>query len=297
MLEFHKATLSDKDWVNKCLTHAGSYNCEYTFGNLFVWSTAYCTEICHYNDFLICRWGRGDDISYSLPIGEGDFSDAVIAIVENAKELGVTPKIYGITDGYLAMLQEAFTGKFSYEFDDGYNDYIYSVQKMTTLAGKKYHGKRNHINNFNKNNPDWIFELIDSNNIDDCIAFHKKWIESRDADDEDYSFEFEAVLTAFEHYDSLGFIGGLIRVDGEVVAYTMGEPMLNGKCFVTHFEKADGDIQGAYTIINQEFTKRCLSDYEFVNREEDLGIDGLRRAKQSYYPELWLRKCVATYDY
>lgn len=167
---------------------------------------------------------------------------------------------------------------------------------MASLSGKKYHGKRNHITNFKKNNPNWKFEIISRENIDECIALHTRWINDKDPDDEDYSFEFEAVLTAFEHYEELGFVGGLIRVDGEVIAYTLGEAQMNKKCFVSHIEKAPADVQGAYPIICQEFTKNCLMDFEFVNREEDLGIEGLRRAKQSYYPEILLKKWVAKYN-
>ncbi len=299
MLDFKKPQISDKEWVDKCLVHANSMNCEYTFGNIIVWSTAYSTEICKYNDFFICRWGRGKNISYSLPLGEGDFTDAVNAIIEDAESLGVTPTIYGITSNYLTMMQEAFTGKFDYKFDDAYNDYIYSTEKMASLKGKKYHGKRNHITNFKKNNPDWAFEKIDDSNINECIELHTKWIENKKADsedEEDFSLEFEAVLTAFENYKELGFIGGLIRVDGRVIAYTMGEGQMNGKCFVSHFEKAPAEVQGAYAIINQEFTQNCLMNYEYVNREEDLGIEGLRKAKQSYYPEIQLKKCVAIYN-
>ncbi len=296
MLDFKKPEIEDKEWVNECLAHANSMNCEYTFGNLFIWSTSYSTLICHYKNFLICRWGRNNDISYSVPIGEGDFTDALNQIIADSKSLGVKLKIYGITEGYLSMMQEAFTGKFTYEYDDGYNDYIYLTSKMASLSGKKYHSKRNHITNFKKNNPDWSFETLNSSNISECIALHSKWIEDKDSNDEDYSFEFDAVVTAFENYDVLGFTGGLIRVNGEVIAYTLGEPQMNRRCFVTHFEKAPAEIQGAYAIINQEFTKNCLLEYEYVNREEDLGLGGLRKAKQSYNPEIWLKKCVAVYN-
>ena len=165
---------------------------------------------------------------------------------------------------------------------------------MAYLKGKKYHGKRNHITNFKKNNPNWSFEVLNRDNIQECIALHTEWIKNHE-DDADYSFEFEAVLTAFENYEELGFLGGLIRVDGKVIAYTMGERH-SDRLFVTHFEKAPAEIQGAYPIINQEFTKNCLMEYEYVNREEDLGIEGLRKAKQSYYPEIRLEKCVATYN-
>lgn len=230
---------------------------------------------------------------YSLPIGKGDFKDAVNQIILDAESNGVTPVIYGVTSNYKKLLDEHFDGKFNYKFDEGYNDYIYSTEKMANLSGKKYHSKRNHITNFKKNNPDWTFEILNENNIPECIDLHTKWINNH-ADDEDYSFEFEAVLTAFEHYGKLGFTGGLIRVQGEVIAFTFGERH-SDELFVTHFEKAPADVQGAYTIINQEFTKNCLMNFEFVNREEDLGLEGLRKAKQSYNPEIFLEKCVAVY--
>ena len=198
MLEFKKPELSDKSWVDECLKHAASMSCEYTFGNTYIWADSYNSEICKYKDFFICRWGTGDDISYSLPLGEGDFTDAVNQIIADAENNGVKPVIYGVTAGYLVLLQEAFTGKFTYSFDDGLNDYIYKTDKMASLGGKKYHSKRNHVTNFKKNNPDWCFEKIDDSNIAECIALHMKWL--NDKDDEanaDYADEFEAVLSAF----------------------------------------------------------------------------------------------------
>lgn len=294
MLDFAPPIIEDKAWVDKCFSTVKSYNCEYTFGNMFVWKTPYSTKICSYNGFMICRWGRGEDMMYSLPIGDGDFKGAVEQILLDAKKNSITPKIYGVTEYYKALLDKHFPGKFDYECDDGYSDYIYSVEKLATLSGKKYHSKRNHITNFKKNNPDWSFEIIDDTNIGECIELHSKWISERD-DDEDYSYEFESVLTAFESYNELGFVGGLIRVNGKVIAYTMGERH-SDKLFVTHFEKAPADVQGAYAIINQEFAKNCLMDYELVNREEDLGLEGLRKAKQSYNPEIILKKCVAVYN-
>ena len=296
MLVFKKPELSDKEWVDSCFAHANSLNCEYTFGNLICWAESYNSKICHYKDFFICRWGEGADVAYSVPLGEGDFSDAVNQIIIDAKEMGATPKIYGITDGYRLMLQEAFLGTFTYKYNDSFNDYIYLVSKMESLSGKKYHGKRNHITNFKKNNPDWKFERISKENIQDCLEMHEKWLAENDSDDEGFEEEFSAVKIAFDNFDELGFVGGLIRAGGEVVAYCMGEAQMNNRCFVTHFEKAFAYITGAYPIINQEFTKNCLSSFEYVNREEDLGLEGLKRAKQSYYPEILLEKCMAVYN-
>ena len=297
MLDFKKPELSDMDWVNSCLSHANSMNCEYTFGNVFCWVDSYSIQIVKYKEFYICRWEKAPHVAYSVPLGEGDFTDAVNQIIDDAKALGIKPRIYGVTEGYMLMLQEAFFGKFDYEFDEGINDYIYSVPKMISLSGKKYHGKRNHISNFKKNNPDWRFEAITKNNIVDCIKMHEEWlIENNDENDEDFIEEFNAVKRAFENFDKLGFYGGLIRNGERVVAYCLGEPQMNKRCFVTHFEKAFSSVQGAYPIINQEFSKNCISEFEYVNREEDLGLEGLRKAKQSYYPEIILEKCVAVYN-
>ena len=291
MLDFKQPEIEDKKWVDDCFKYVKSYNCEYTFGNLFVWSTSYFTKICKYNGFMLCRWGRDNDIKYSVPIGNGDFRDAVEKLIDDAESNGIELQIYGVTENYKKLFDEYFPGRFSYSYDEGFNDYIYSVEKMAELKGKKYHGKRNHINNFKKNYPDWKFEVLSSENIPECIELHTQWIKNHE-DEADYSYEFEAVLKAFENYEKLGFCGGLIRAGGKVIAYTMGERH-SDKLFVTHFEKAPADIQGAYPIINQEFTRNCLMGYEYVNREEDLGLEGLRKAKQSYYPEIFLEKCVA----
>ncbi len=293
MLDFKKPVVDDKQWADECLKYANSFNCEYTFGNIFVWSTAYRTKICKYKDFLMCRWGKAEQLIYSIPIGKGNFKDAVNQIILDAQTNEVKPVIYGVTGNYKKLLEENFPDKFSYKFNEGYNDYIYSVEKMANLSGRKYHSKRNHITNFKKYNPNWSFEILNKDNLNECIELHSEWIKEH-PDDVDYSFEFEAVLTAFDNYEKLGFVGGLIRVDGKVIAYTFGERH-SDELFVTHFEKASANIQGAYTIINQEFTKNCLTEYRFVNREEDLGIEGLRKAKQSYNPEIFLEKCVAEY--
>ncbi len=296
MLEFKVPEISDKKWVDKCFEFAHSTNCEYTFGTQYIWHTAYRTQIAHYNNFFICRWGKGSDIAYSLPIGNGNFKDAVLQIIEDAKQNNVIPKFYGVTESYKKMLNEYFSDSINYYYDDGDNDYIYNAVDLANLSGKKYHSKRNHITNFKKNNPDWSFEIINESNINECIELHSNWIENKDENDPDYSFEFESVLTGFENYSELGFIGGLIRVGDKAIAYTYGEQH-DKYCFVTHFEKAPADIQGAYAIINQEFAKVLVEKgYRFINREEDLGIDGLRKAKQSYHPAVWLKKEVAVFD-
>lgn len=296
MLDFKTPDIEDLEWASACLSNAHSMNCEYTFGSIYLWHTAYRTKIARYKDFFICRWGKVGEYSYSLPIGEGDFKEAVMEIITDAKANGVVPNIYGVTESYKALLDKEFPGVITYKYDDGNNDYIYNAENLALLSGKKYHSKRNHITNFKKNNPDWCFEEITQENIDECINLHTSWIEERDDNDSDYSLEFESVLTGFENYRTLGFYGGIIKVGGKAIAYTYGE-RLNDECFVSHFEKAPADVQGAYAIINQEFAKKLLEKgFKYINREEDLGLEGLRKAKQSYHPAIWLKKEVAVFD-
>lgn len=139
MLTFSKPAIEDKEWVDECFKYVNSFNCEYTFGNLFVWATAYRTQIARYENFIICRWGKAPDYKYSLPIGKGNFKKAVEEIISDAKFFGIKPIIYGVTSYYKNLLDEYFPDKFDYTYDDGDFDYIYSVEKMASLSGKKYH--------------------------------------------------------------------------------------------------------------------------------------------------------------
>lgn len=293
MLKFKIPELSDKPWIDECLTYAKGMNCEYTFGNLYIWNTTHATKVCKYKDFFICRWNKDGEYLYSVPIGTGDFADAIHTMMEDAKSLDTPFKIYGVTDYYKQLLEESFPNQFSYEYNEDFNDYIYDIEKMTTLAGRKYHGKRNHITNFKKNNPDWKFEEITKENLTECIKVHNQWIYEHTGG-EDTNQELDAALLAFQDFEELGLVGGLIRVDGEVIAYTLGEAM-NKDVFVTHFEKASHYTHGIYPLINQEFTIHCLQGYKYVNREEDLGLPGLRKSKRSYYPEIFLEKGIASY--
>ncbi len=217
-------------------------------------------------------------------------------MLEDAKSNNIRPRFYGVTDCYKKLLNELFPDKFCFKSDDGFNDYIYEAEALANLSGKKYHSKRNHVSVFKRNYPNWSYEEINESNIPACIDLHTKWINGRGDDDPDFSLEFEAVLEGFENYSKLGLIGGIIKIGEEPVAYTFGE-RISDDCFVTHFEKAPSDINGAYTIINQEFAKKLVEmGFKYINREEDLGIEGLRKAKQSYHPVIWLKKEVACYN-
>ncbi|MCI8496802.1 MAG: DUF2156 domain-containing protein [Clostridiales bacterium] len=219
--------------------------------------------------------------------------EALHLLHEDAKAEGTPFWLYSVTPEIQSQLEEIYPGKFEftpYRFGD---DYVYESSSLIELKGRKLHGKRNHIARFMDNNS-WSFEELDESNLDDCRDMMQQWLEANQDSGTDYSDEVLAIGDAFDHFFELEFSGGLIRVDGNVVAFTMGEP-LNDDTFVLHFEKAFSHIQGAYPMINREYAARKLSGYRYINREEDMGLEGLRRAKMSYQPAFLVEKSFAVW--
>ena len=193
-----------------------------------------------------------------------------------------------------AVLEELYPERFTFTEDRDSFDYIYSREDLVLLSGKKYHSKRNHIAFFEKQ--EYQYEELNDKNLSECLSMNAVWIEKNsDKFYDGIDKEQWALTRAFEHYDELGYKGALLRRDGQVVAFTLGEEM-NDNMFCTHFEKAFSDIRGAYPTINREFAKRTLTGYKYINREEDTGDEGLRKAKLSYKPVKLLVKYKAIYN-
>jgi hypothetical protein len=290
-IPFNKVTLEDKEWINRRLAESNYNGCEYSFSNIFLWHTAFEFEVADYRGFLIIK-AREDNLPlYYFPAGDGDLSSVLrdLALYSQQRE---EPLIFGnVTQEHKARIEEILPGVFDYEEIREASDYIYLRERMVTLAGKKLHGKRNHINRF-KDNPNWNFEFISEENITECYGMSIAWsLEQFGGNSPDS--DFCAVQKSFDYFKELDLIGGLIRQDGQVVAFTMGAP-LNSNTFVVHIEKASRQIQGAYPIINQQFAKHLPEHFEYINREEDLGNEGLRKSKLSYYPDIILHKSIAT---
>ncbi|MBD5451986.1 MAG: GNAT family N-acetyltransferase, partial [Lachnospiraceae bacterium] len=180
-------------------------------------------------------------------------------------------------------------GEFEIDADRGDFDYIYTVEKLATLRGKKLHGKRNHIARF-MDDQDWRYEPMSAENIEDCRKMSKEWERMRaDKWNDSMEEEINVLDEALNHFDELGFVGGVLYKADEIVAFTIGE-RLNADTLVVHFEKAYPDLQGAYPMINQQFILHEGEQFTYVNREEDTGDLGLRKAKLSYYPDIILKK-------
>lgn len=300
MLDFHVPTREDKQWIDEVLDGTEYFGCFYTFATLYLWREVYRTEVARCGDALLIRGGDPEtNLHYMYPAGKSyDIRELIPIMREDASAMGAKLVIACAEKWQCDELKAAFPDEFSYEESRDEFDYIYLSENLINLRGKKFHAKRNHISRFMRNYPDWKYENIDADNAIDCINAASGWLEKvlPEADDEEKEelcLENSAIALALKRRDELGIIGGLLRVDGKVVAMTLGEP-INPRVFVTHFEKADTNYDGAYAMINNQFAANRLTDYEYINREEDLGIEGLRKAKLSYYPDILLDKYLVT---
>lgn len=291
-LEFNPVTLADRDVIQPILSTNNTRSSEHCFCNHYVWSDVYDTRFTIIDNFYVANvFDNTKNMSFLYPIGNGNIADTIEKLKYYSNSLGVKLRLHGILAHQLDEFNQLFGEQFDVEPVRNSFDYIYSVSKMATLSGKKYHSKRNHIKRFMDN--DWSYEPITSENIAECLAMSKDWCRENDcSNDKSKSNEYQAIQHAINHFETLELIGGVLRVSSKVVAYTIGE-RLNSDTIIIHIEKAFTDIQGAYPAINQLFIQSVEADYTYVNREEDLGVEGLRKAKLSYKPEILLEKYVA----
>ncbi|MBQ2392500.1 MAG: DUF2156 domain-containing protein [Clostridia bacterium] len=286
---FKTLNIADKPMVDSIILRDTHRGCDYCFGNNFLWSSAYKTEFAVLCGAYVPRYKRGILNVYNYPAGAlPDRINAARYIIQNEKRNWC---FRGLDNKHKEELEKYFPDMFIYYNDRNAADYLYSSDKLISLAGKKLQSKRNHIRRF-EDEPDWCFEEINNDNIRECRIFSEMWYSRYGESREDIEFERSALDTAFDYFNALGLCGGIIRRKGEVVAFSIGEPICTDT-FCVHFEKAVAELRGAYAIINREFAKRFCGSYRYINREEDMGHEGLRKAKLSYYPDMLLEKYIA----
>lgn len=294
MLKFKIPEISDKPAADAILFRPGIRSCDYCFGNLFIWRKYYGTQIAFDGGFLFVRAKMNGRVTYLFPAGDGDFKAAAESVFEDARNYGVEPGFSGLTPPMKEQLETLFPGMFEFRPVRANFDYIYRADDLIRLSGKKYHSKRNHVARF-KNSGAWDYEDITAENIGVCRTMNDEWCRRNGCgQDAEKKAEYCAVSQAFDNFAALGFKGGLLRLEGSAVAFTMGEK-IGPDTFAVHIEKAFSDAEGAYQAVNQEFAARRAADCAYINREDDVGMEGLRKAKLSYYPALLLEKYDALY--
>lgn len=296
MIDFKTINLTDKEWVDKLLKISDFRGCEYTFANNLAWHRLNDTKVAKVGDFYMNACVDSDTLYVTYPAGRGNIKSLVALLKEYSEELNKKLLITGVTRDTLDLLISVFGGEnVSFELDRDNSDYIYRSTDLIELRGKKYHGKRNHIARF-KDSGDWRFVPITDKNTADCFEFAaNSYNRKNDYDDRSAVAEQFAINVFLTNYNALGLVGGILYRDGKMAGFAIGE-RLNSDTLVEHIEKADPDIPGAYPCLCNEFAKAYAADFKYINREEDMGIQGLRFSKKSYQPCFLLEKYAVRID-
>ncbi len=292
-----RATLKDRTVLEKYLRYNDYPGCEFSAANNILWSPYYDTGYVILEDMMsFCKLKNDLPVCFSFPVGNGDAKKAFDCIREYFDGNNMEFSMYLVEDKMFQQIEEWYPGEYTISFDRDSADYLYEYKTLSELKGKKLHGKRNHINAFIEQYPDYVYEDIDETNINECKQLADDWAKEHEAggtDEENSEYEVKVLKFALDNMKELGLEGGLIRVGERVVAFTVGEP-LTKNTYVIHFEKAYADVRGAYPMINREYVRRKISGYQYINREEDMGLPGLRHAKTTYQPIRLVEKGFVT---
>lgn len=283
-ISFHTLTVDDRQSIQDVTLYAGRRNCNYTFANLVGWQFWFNTEVCVLKDAVVLRFNINGERAYMVCTAREVSTDLLMSLLDDS---GGNLTLFGLEDLQAESLLLPKTD-FEIAIEPRRNqfDYIYLRSDLSALHGGKLKAKRNHVNRFIAEYPNFVYQPLIPEFFDQCSLLTDKWKEDRDSDDTIVA-ERRAMETVFAHWDALDMIGGCIFIDGRMVAFTYGAAVTTDTIDVC-VEKADRNVDGAFSIINQQFAEHLPDQFVYVNREEDMGLPGLRKAKMSYHPEILL---------
>lgn len=290
---FRPITLDAKSTIER-YTKPWALECsDLSFANLFIWGADGKMEYAEKNHSLYIKMDfEGVPVYFWAPISEYgkavDYRKAVYDGFAYMKQIGVEPTYRSVWTPFRDKMLEACPELFCVPTDISW-DYVYSRESLATLKGKKLHGKRNHINKFLSQNPDYEYRKLEPSMVPDCIALYEHWSEEKDEPSVQLEDEKRSVFLALNNMDVLGLTGGAIYLNEKLCAFTVGERLLPQMQLI-HIEKANTDIDGLYPMINQQYILNECEGVEWVNREEDMGLEGMRKAKRSYNPARMVEK-------
>jgi len=300
-LVFHPFTLDKKPLIDS-YTKPWVLECsDLSFTNLFIWGADGKMEYAEKHNVLYIKLNfKGIPAFLWAPIpmhgAEVDYKKAVLDGIEYMKSIGVEPTYRSVWTPFRDKILEVCPELFSMPTDIAW-DYVYTRESLATLKGKKLHSKRNHINKFLSKYPDYEYRKLDKSMIDDCISLYDQWISEKDEETADsLQNEKQSVLLALKHMDELDLTGGTIYIDNKLCAFTVGE-RLHPHMQLIHIEKGDTNYDGIFPMINQQYVLHECEGVELINREEDMGVEGMRKAKRSYHPLKMIEKhLISTRD-
>lgn len=283
MLTFRKLELTQYKTLLPFFNMPDNRLCDWTPDVAFMWRIWFDTEWADANGAVIFKWhfpNIGE--TYSVPIG-ADRKDALELLKP------YRPIFSNVAENELPLLREVF-GDICEKDERDWYDYLYRAEDLAFFPGKSMHGQKNHLNRFNKLYPDAVFEVLSRDNLADVADFFESHIEKKPPDLAILESEAQMIREYIANYGVYRSFGGLLRESGQVIAFSLGE-VLRDTLFV-HIEKADTDYPGVYQKIVSEFARRFAVEngVHFINREEDIGDEGLRTSKLSYHPCELLKK-------
>ncbi len=283
---WNKLEFNSKSIINEYTKNRFSI-CDYSFANLYLWSFGEDTKYKIEDEILFLKSIYDNKEYYYMPIPRRETEESLEVLRSKIEELLKKQKRIFYASEYW---KNKFNKYFCFEENRDYADYIYSFERLAYLKGRKYSKKRNRIKNFLKKYENYTYEKISDKNIEEVIKFQKKWDLIKNLENKEIlKNESEGILAILKDYSNLDLLGGILKFEGSIIAYTIGE-ILNEETVVIHIEKALANYIGSYQFINMKFLQeQAFKKVKFVNREDDFGVEGLRRAKMSYHP-LYLEK-------
>ncbi|SCA63844.1 Uncharacterized protein SCG7109_BH_00080 [Chlamydiales bacterium SCGC AG-110-M15] len=296
-MEWRDLRLSDKATVEALYESSRCRLSDLTFTNLFMWVDSRKTQICHFEDFLFFevldqKYGP----TLYNPLGNGKLKNAIKLLLKDAENRGHLLRFKAVSEEFVKELKSQFPNHFAITSSGRDDDYLYRYDDLVNLSGKAYQKKRNHIHHF-QNEYMSKYRSINKEDIPDLMEFVESWLAKQPKDAGGYiEDEGRAALRALEHFESLNLRGAMLFYEERIIAFTLGE-LVHSDTVIIHVEKADTEYLGSYQMINQAFLEKEWKGkrVEFVNRESDLGVAGLRQAKQSYHPAEMIKKYDAVY--
>jgi hypothetical protein len=298
-LDFQPLTLSHQAMIEKYMFQYGENSCQHSFVSMFSFNIKYGYAVCEEGGWLyICREKLCDAQYrvYFMPMGQGDISQALRRLQEDARCYGAKVKLETVTENMKNRVISLFPDIFVAQERRDYAEYIYTADKLAYLAGTEMASKRHDVSSFWRDYTNRVtIKEMTGDTVTETLAYQSYWLKTRleQEDSVQLELENEAILLGLQNFDTLNLSGILLYVDDVLRGYAYGQKLSND-CYDVIIEKGDREIDNIYRILNQELVARCCMDFTYINREEDLGVPGLRKAKLSYKPDILLKKYVLT---
>ncbi len=290
MIPFQRLEQIRKDEYSPYLLSAGR-GCGYSFANLYIWGRQ---RVAFLNGYLAIFSQFDRKAVYPFPVGQGNIAPVLDAIVADAHERGIPCCITGLRKEDCLQIGQIYPGRFRFYNDRDSYDYVYSIDDLADLKGRKFQKKRNHLHRFWDAHPNCQPMPITKDNLETVQDMAASWYLRRQKSDPDGDYHLEqlALTRALGDPEALGMVGLALVEDGKILAFSLAS-LLSEDTLDIHFEKARDDIDGAYAAINQTFARYLREQFpqvRWLNREDDMGLEGLRKAKLSYQPSFLIEK-------